>query len=192
MSHSFTARRTLIRSSVVGGGLTAIVLGGLAFTVGLATGNESGRLLEAALATIRFIGSAIVTAAATVLALMLTLLGLSIDVDREIDTEFYQELRKIALLDVVAFAAGCLLLTVLVVPFGDEASLSSTVYTVLYYSLTTATAIAMGLLLSVMFALYGAFRDLIAMLHGDASPLVSADDAQNPSGDGDQPASTSS
>ncbi len=153
--------KTYIRAALVGGGITAAVLGASWLIVGQASGATPMELMDSALPTIRFLASAVATSAATTLALILTLLGLSASADLKLDAAFYRQMRRVAQLDVATFIASILLLIVLVMPLRADGGLSSTFYTVAYYTLSAAAAVTAGLLVSVVLALYGAVHDLI-------------------------------
>ena len=174
------ARHTYIRGAIYGGGLAAAILLGTGLAVGVASGAESRLLLEAALPTVRFLASGVMTAAATTLALLLTLLSLSGNIESSLDSAFYRRLQRIALLDVVAFVGGIVLLLALVLPLGDENDFSGTFYTVAYYALTVLSAVSAGLLVAVVLAIYGAVDDLIRTCWLDdeeGRPLAADDDA---------------
>jgi hypothetical protein len=170
---------TYLRGALVGGGVAALVLIGIGLIVGLASGADARQLLDSALPTVRFLASSVVTAAATTLALLLTLLSLSGGIEAELEPSFYRRLRRIARLDVIAFVVGILLLVALVIPLGEENRISGTAYTVAYYAFSVGSAIAAGLLVSVVLALYGAIDDLIDTLWLDGgSPLAQQDDTE--------------
>ncbi|OZC04426.1 hypothetical protein [Rubricoccus marinus] len=162
--------KTYLRSALLGGGIAAAVSLGAGTIVGVTSGVDVRLLLEASMPTVRFLASAVVTASATTLALILTLLGLSANTDLDVDPGFYRRLWRIAQVDVATFVGSIVLLVMLVIPFGEEAGLSSTFYTVAYYTLATASALTSGLLVAVVLGLYNAATDLIetCWLDGDA------------------------
>lgn len=175
--------RTYLRAALTAGGLAALVVGGLTVTVGEVSGLEAGHRLEASLPTVRFLASSVMTAAATTLALLLTLLGLGRGVDQSIDRAFYGHVRDTARLAVGAFVAAVVLLTSLVLPFTDEGTLSPTTYTWLYYGFTVASALVAGALVAVVVSLYRTLAGLIETLWFDRSPFAADDEADEPPGD---------
>ena len=169
--------RTYIRGALVGGGIAATLLLGITLAVGVASGAESRLLLESALPTIRFLASSVITASATTLALLFTLLSLSGSTESALDSAFYRKIQRVAFLDVVSFVVGMVLLLVLVLPLNDQNNYSATFYTVAYYTLTVSAAISAGLLVSVILAIYAAVTALIdtCWLEGEG-PLSVADE----------------
>jgi len=168
--------RSDLRVALIGGGIAALVLTVVEFSVGRTNSWEAKALLDAALPTIRFLCSSLMTAAATTLALMLTLLSLSAGTDREIKGAHFERIRLIAFVDVVAFIGATLLLSMLVVPFGEASDIPSRWYEGIYYTVTVSSSLLSGLVVAVMLLLYAAVRDMIDTVGpGDASPLVAAE-----------------
>ncbi len=160
----------------------ALVAAVLTFVVGRVGGIEAEALLEASLPTIRFLCSSVMTASATTLALLLTLLSLSASADQKLKPEFYRAIQNVALLAVVAFIGASVLLLTLAVPFGEEVEVPSNWYVVLYYATTLMAALVVGVLVAVLLSLYRIVGDLIATfwLDGPSSPLAQEKDEQAP------------
>lgn len=173
--------QTYLRGAITAGAVAAVVLIGIGLAVGLASGADARYLLESSLPTVRFLASAVVTASATTLALLLTLLSLSGGIEAELDSGFYRRLQHVARLDVVAFVGGIILLVALVIPLHEESGLSGTFYTVAYYTFAAGAAVSAGLLVSVVFALYAAVRDLIetCWLDTDREPLAPTEEGEH-------------
>ena len=169
--------RTYIRGALIGGGIAAALLLGISLAVGVASGAESRLLLESALPTIRFLASSVIAASATTLALLFTLLSLSGSTESALDSAFYRKIQRVALLDVVSFVVGMVLLLVLVLPLDEQNNFSGTFYTIAYYTLTVSSAVSAGLLVSVILAIYYAVTALIdtCWLEGDG-PLTIEDE----------------
>ncbi|MGH7541821.1 MAG: hypothetical protein ACRELC_12560 [Gemmatimonadota bacterium] len=73
-----------MRWAHVGGAVSTIIaVSGLSL-VGRVSGFEGRALVESLMPTVRFLASTVATAAATILALMVTLLGLSQSMDRDL------------------------------------------------------------------------------------------------------------
>lgn len=164
--------RADIRIAATGGVIAAILMGAVVLAVGNLSSFEARRLLEASLPTTRFLCSAVMTASATTLALMLTMLSLTAGAEHEIKRGHFERIRQIALVDVIAFIAATLLLVALVVPFGESSEIPAGWYVGLYYGTSLMAAILGGSLVAVMLLLYAAVRDLITVVGpGDESPL---------------------
>ena len=175
-----TLNRTYVRGALVGGGIAAATLLGITLAVGVASGAESRLLLESSLPTVRFLASSVIAASATTLALLFTLLSLSGRTESALDSAFYHKIQRVALLDVVSFIVGVVLLLVLVLPISDQSNFSGTFYTVAYYTLTVGAAVSAGLLVSVILAIYAAVKALIATCWLDGEGPLSASEDEEP------------
>jgi hypothetical protein len=69
---------------LIGGAITATVSLGVTLALGARGDAEALRLVESMVPTLRFLASSLITACATILALMLTVLGLSLDSDHRL------------------------------------------------------------------------------------------------------------
>ena len=102
--------------------------------VNISSGSEARHLLEGMLPSIRFLCSAVTTATATVLALMLTMLSVSLAREGKFKPSHYNRVRQIALVDTGTFAAAVILLLFLSIPISQSQDDVPTIfYTVLYY-----------------------------------------------------------
>lgn len=158
----------------VGGILAAIItlLGG--YAVGRISGYEARVLLEATLPTTRFLCSAVMTATASILALMLTLLGLSSGLSVTLKPSHYIRVRRIALIDLVAFTLATLFLLLLSVPVSESDKVPTSWFTTLYYAILGISSILGGILISTVLMLYDTIKDVIRVvgLHEESSDIV--------------------
>lgn len=171
-------RHRLIRSALSGGGLAALVF--LATTVGLGSlgDRQALHLLESTLPTIRFLCSAAVGAAATVMALMLTLLGLSREMESEVHPDYYRRIHHIATMCVVCLVGGVTILLILTLPMGESDKLEA-YYDLIYYIITVAASLLGGLLVAITLTLRKAVHALLTAAHPEASSamIVERDDS---------------
>ena len=163
--------RTYLRGALIGGGIAAALLAGVTVVVGSVSGLDGRILLSASQPTIRFLASSVATASATTLALLLTMVGLSAKTDIPLTPDYYRRLRRIARLDVATFIVAVVLLVALVIPLDEQVSLSGRFYSVAYYAISSVAALAAGLLIAVVLALYGAAHDLIETCFLEGDPL---------------------
>ena len=175
--------RTDLRLAVAGGSIATLSMAAVLVGVGLANGGSAQPLVAAALPSSRFLASAVMTVSATTLALMLTLLGLSTDIDADVKGGHFERIRQIALVDVAAFVLATALLVVIVVPVDESTPIPEAWFSAIYYAVSVVAALLGGGLIAVMLLLYAAVRDLILVLGpGDQNPLV--DDAAEEDEDG--------
>ncbi len=148
------------------GGLLAagVAAGGQWFVGQVYSGTEARNLLEAMLPSARSVGSAVVTAAGTILALMLTMLSLTNQAKSSFDRVFYQRVERIGLLSTIALAMGTLLLLFLSIPLQESQQVPSSWYSYVYYVVIALTASLAGLLVAIVLMLYNAMTSLIQVL----------------------------
>lgn len=161
-SYSRWKRDAMIAS---GAGIAAVllVLAG-AYFVGRATAFESRQLLDAIMPTSRFLFSGVMTATATILALMLTLLGMTMGTDKRVAATFYRRIQQIAFYNMLLLVMSIIFLVLHCVPITESDEIPDWWYPAVYYFLLSASALTAGGMVTVVLALYGAVRDLIHAL----------------------------
>ncbi|NNF59422.1 MAG: hypothetical protein HKN04_14395 [Rhodothermaceae bacterium] len=168
---SSTAEQRLLyvdtKNAIIGGVVTALVIGAILLLVGVAGGWKAKVLLESTMPTTRFLCSAVMTVSATTLALMLTLLGLSNNIDGDLKAAHFERIRQIALIDVIAFIGATVLLLAHTIPFGEDLGVAQHVYVIAYYSIMSGAALLGGTLVAMILMLYDAVRDLVQVFCSD-------------------------
>jgi hypothetical protein len=139
-------------------------LGG--FGVGELSGVKAMHMLESMMPTVRFFVSAVMTAAATILALMLTLLSLSFNSRSRLKAVHYRRIQQIALIDCIAFITATLFMILLLVsvPLEQSGTLAQRWQDAVYWVVLGMTSILGGLLVGVVVMLFSALRDMIDAL----------------------------
>lgn len=153
------------KRAAIGGVVAAMVALAGMIIVNVSTGSEARFLLEGMLPSIRFLCSAVMTATATVLALMLTLLSITGTQEEQLKPLHYDRVRQIAKADSVTFAAALILLLVVSVPLAEPSEVPDNWYTIVYYVAVLYTAGVGGALITVILMLYNAVTDLIGVMH---------------------------
>ena len=154
------AKRALIGGLLAGG----ISLAGQWFIGHIYSGAEARRLLEAIVPSARDVATSVVTGSGTILALMLTMLGLTSQAKTDFDNVFYQRIDRIGLLSTIAFAASMLLLQLLNIPLQESKNVPGSWYSWVYYTLIVVTAGLVGLMIAVVLMLLNALRSLLTVL----------------------------
>jgi hypothetical protein len=171
-----------LRQALIGGGIAAVIAGLGVGTTGVASGAEARALLESVLPTIRFLSSTVITASATILALMLTILNLSKGLDRQLTPAHYQRVRQISLLASVTIIAGTILLLFLSIPIGESEVLAGW-YRPIYYGIVVTSSLVGGSQVAVVLMLLRSVDGLISIATGDESHLVEDDAGEGAAGD---------
>lgn len=150
--------------ALIGGMVGAVVVFLASYISGQVTGLEALAMLEAMRPTTRFLCSAVMTASATILALMLTLLSLSFGAQYELQSVHYRRVRQIAWIDSVGFISATIFLLFLNVPIGGADNVPASWFSAIYYVALTLSSLLGGLLIAVILMLYNTLQKLIQVI----------------------------
>lgn len=149
------------RRAALGGGLTALTVMGGSWMIGQVSGSEARYLLETVLPSVRAFSGTIMLALITVLALMLTLLGLSTSTDIKLKWIHYQRIKQIAFVDMVTFIAAVLFYLLLNVPVQETDSGTLQWFYFLYYAALIISSLLAGAVITIVLMLYNAIDNII-------------------------------
>lgn len=167
-----TDRFVDLRFALVGGGVTAATMFAGVVLVGTVNPGEGLGLIDAVRPTIRIFAAGTMGAAATVLALMLTVLGFTLQVDGDFGAHHYRRVSYISLLSTVIIVVSILSLLALAFPV-QEADTLRLYHHLLYYGLVGLGSLLGGLMVSVALMLDRTVRGLVAFIRpGGESSLV--------------------
>jgi hypothetical protein len=174
-----------MRGPVSGGVVAAVLLLVVLLMVGRLGPSEAVSQLRSSASSIRFLASTAAGAAATILALMLTVLSLTYSPDTRFRPVHYKRIRNISLFSTVALTLGIFVLLLLATPLESAENLPSVAYSGLYYTVAVASSILGGLMVAIMLMLYRAITGLIDYFSpAGENWVVDRDDAE-PDGDAD-------
>jgi hypothetical protein len=154
--------------ALFGGILAAtIALVGQWFIGRIYSGEQAQYLLQAINNSALWLGGSVVTASATILALMLTMLSLSDQSKIDFDKVFFRRIEQIGIMTTISLASGILLLLFLSIPLQESKNVPNQSFTIIYYILITFLALLAGLLITVVLMLLSAIRSLIEGVRPD-------------------------
>lgn len=157
---------------VVGGVVGALAAAAGTIFLGSVSEVEAVMLVEAILPSTRFLCSSVMTASATILALLLTGLGLAEGVDATLKPKTYARMRRLALIDSVALIGSVLvLLIILNVPLQKTETVPGWWYSGVYYTIIGSSAVLGGLLIAIVLMLYETIRGMTLLLGQGTSPF---------------------
>ncbi len=166
--HSGSSERAVrvvdLRWALLGGAFATIMLFAGAAAVGQIGSFEGLRLLQGTLPTVRFLASSILAAGVTVLALMLTLIGLTFSAEWKFSEMHFQRVAQISTLTTVMIVISIAILLFIGLPLEESEELLR-YYNFVYYSVMAASAILGGVLVSVILMLHQTIKGLIAIKH---------------------------
>ncbi|MEJ2540217.1 MAG: hypothetical protein P8188_09630 [Gemmatimonadota bacterium] len=162
--------------ALAGGGASATVFLLAAVGIGRVGDRQAMSLLESTLPTIRFLCSSAIGSAATVLALMVTLLGLSQRFDSDVRPRYFRRIRHISGLCVSVMVGGIGLLLLLTVPLSESEEFVRW-YNAIYYGVLVVASLLGGGLVAMTLALRKAVGGLLSAAHPDAESAMFLDRA---------------
>lgn len=164
-----------LRFALAGGAVAAVTLFAGVAVVGGVTPYEGRELLEAVLPTIRFLASSVMAAGATVLALMLTLLGITYATEWTFRDVHFHRISQISLLASGAIGLSVVTLLFLGLPVGEADGLRL-YHHVVYYGLIASASLLGGLTIAIVLMLHRSIRGLVAIGHSTGnSELIDGD-----------------
>ena len=164
------------KGAAVGGLVTASFLFFVIIGIGQIHSFQARGLIEAVLPTARFLGSTVIGAAVTVLALLLTLIALSLDSREQFSSRLYDRAIRITRMAVVCIIMGVGVLLAVSIPVVEVEGISE-LYAGLYYGLSAAIAVLGGLVTTMGLMIGATLRGLIGVAHpeGESDLIELAD-----------------
>ncbi|GAA5507562.1 hypothetical protein [Novipirellula caenicola] len=177
-------KHDLITACVIGT-VIAVSIASAAIVLGHVGDTEARRLLEAIIPTSRLFCSSLLTVSATILALMLTMIGLGNNADRNLADAHYHRIIKIALYDAILFCAAAIMFVLHCVPVYESDSLPGWWYPTIYYGVLIASSLLAGGAVAIVSLLYLAVKDVVQIValgqtdHRYAACQTDEDDASS-------------
>lgn len=170
-----------LRRALVGGLLAALVTAGGAWAVGHLSNAEARLLMEAALPRMQSLAGTVLLASATILALMLTVLGISRSTETSLKAEHYRRVRRIAFLDAAVFVFAMVVSLILNVPLVESEKVTPRWYNAIYYAALGGASLMGGALISVVLMIYQTVRNVIEVVEPDVEdPAIVASEGEGP------------
>lgn len=162
--------------ALAGGGVAALLTFVAMYALGSVGSVEARILLESTLPSIRFLYSTLGTASATILALMLTLLGLSEATERRLKHVHYRRVQQISWMAAVALLLSVGLLMVLIFPLEEAEGFPSGWFNIVYYVILGFSAVLGGLMFSLVAMLMNAIRHLVRVVRPGVEAPIAMDE----------------
>lgn len=158
--------------ALIGGGIAALMISAVVFIVGSVGGYSAFQLLDATLPSIRFLTSTVATGGITILALMVTLLGLSQSVEADLEPIHYRRIQQIAYMSAIAVALAVFLLVFLSIPVEESEDIVQAYAEYVYYGIVIASSLLGGMMVTLVLMLLTAVRGLLHVV----APALETDD----------------
>jgi NADH:ubiquinone oxidoreductase subunit 2 (subunit N) len=154
--------------------VSLIILATGSFILGHVGGYEAKQLLKSSLDGIQTLCNTIVLASATILALLLTLLGISASSDSRLKKDHYQNVLQIARVDSIVFTLAVLTMVIFNLPITSSEKIPEESYDVIYYIAIGLMSLLSSSIIVVVYMLFDTVRNIIKIvgLGVEDHPLV--------------------
>lgn len=152
------------KRAIFGGFISLLIIGLGTFMLGNLSGYEAKVLITSSLAGLNTLCNTIVLASATILALMLTLMGVSSGTTSNLKDDHYVHIMQIAKLDTIIFIASLLFFLIFNLPVTESDNIPENWFNVIYYITLGVSTILSSALVVVVLMLYNTIINIIKIV----------------------------
>lgn len=165
---------TIIKRAIIGGIVSTLIMAIGTFVIGEVSGYKAKALIASSLNGINMLCNTVILGSSTILALMLTLLSLSVGADSKLRKQHYINVLMIAKADTILIVTAVITFLFLNIPMTETQEVPNSWYTYIYYISLGMASILGGGFIAVITMLYGTITNLILIvgLHKMDHPLV--------------------
>lgn len=164
---------------IYGGVLTALFTGIAVYLLGNLSGYEAKQLIESSVPGLGTFFNTIILASATILALILTLLGISSGSDSKLKETHYKQVLSLARFDSFLFVVTLIFFQLLNFPITEADSVPTSWFTMIYWAALFASSLLSGLMVAVILMLYSTIHNIIRIVGlGEEHYLIYDEEAE--------------
>ncbi len=179
------------KRSLTGGFVTFIFVAAAAFLLGNISGYEAKDLIEASLSGINMLCNTIVLGSATILTLLLTLLGISTSSKSTLKQAHYNQVLNIAKIDTVLFITALIMFQMFNIPITEAEGVPTAWFKYVYWATLFFSSVISGMMVTVVLLLYTTVSNIIAIVGlGKDHYLISREELKEQEEKADGPASS--
>ncbi|RXG23376.1 hypothetical protein [Leeuwenhoekiella aequorea] len=150
--------------SIYGGLITFVFLGIAVFFLGDISGYKAKELIEVSLSGLNMLCNTIVLGSATILALLLTLLGISTGSNSKLKKAHYIQVLNIAKLDTVLFISALIMFQMFNIPLTESEDMHTEWFKYLYWITLFFSSLISGMMVTVILLLYTTVTNIITIV----------------------------
>jgi len=152
------------KRAFLGGAICLVAILAGTFLLGRLSGYEAKVLIKNSLDGLNTLCNTVALASATILALLLTLLGLSSSSKSKLKKEHYHNVLQIAKLDTAVFIAAVMSFLLLNLPITESESVPANWFSIIYYISLGISSILSASLIVVVLMLYNTVVNIIKIV----------------------------
>ena len=170
----------IVKRAIVGGVVSTIVMASGTIILGQISGYKAMELLKHSMSGINMLCNTVILGSTTILALMLTLLGLSRSTESRLTKRHYKDVLIIAKSDTILIVVAVITFLMLNLPIRESESVGTSWYETIYYVSLSMASFLGGGFIAVVMMLYGTITNVILIvgLGKKDHPLISDEDAE--------------
>ena len=170
----------IVKRATVGGIVSTVVMGTGTFILGQVSGYKALELIQNSMAGINMLCNTVILGCTTILALMLTLLGISRSSNSKLTNQHYRNLLVIARSNIILLVSTVITFLMLNLPISESEEVGRSWYEVIYYATLGMASILGGGFIAVVMMLYGTVVNVILIvgLEVKEHPLLSTEDVE--------------
>ncbi|OAB75713.1 hypothetical protein [Cochleicola gelatinilyticus] len=150
--------------SIYGGLITMLFTGTGAFFLGNISGYEAKNLITSSISGINMLCNTIVLASATILALLLTLLGISTGTESKLKRAHYEQVLNIAKFDTILFVGALILFQLFNIPITEAENVPTDWFATIYWATLFFSSLLSGMMVTVILMLYATVTNIILIV----------------------------
>jgi len=149
------------RKSIFGGILATLFTGMGVFLLGQVSGYEAKQLITSSHEGLNMLCNTIILASATILTLLLTLLGISIGTESKLKSDHYHQVLDIAQLDTILLVGALIMFQLFNIPITEADNVPVSWYSNVYWTSLIFSSIISGIMITVVLMLYTTLTNII-------------------------------
>ncbi len=146
------------------GVLVALTIGTVTLVMGNIGETEARQLVKAIIPTSRAFCASLMTVSSTILALMLTLIGIGGGSNVKLTDAHYDRILKIGFYDAILFSLTAVMFVMHCVPVYESDKIPEWWYPTIYYGVLSSASALAGGAVSIIILLYLALKDLVKVV----------------------------
>ncbi|WP_340066577.1 hypothetical protein [Ascidiimonas aurantiaca] len=150
--------------ALLGGGISLLVIATGTYLLGHLSGYEAKILIKNSVDGLNTLCNTIALASATILALLLTLLGLSSSSTSKLKSDHYRHVLLIAKVDTAVFIASVMAFLFLNLPITESDSVPENWFSTIYYISLAISSVLSSALIVVVLMLYNTVANIIKIV----------------------------
>lgn len=144
------------------GGVAATIFTGLGvFLLGNVSGYEAKQLITSSLPGVNMLCNTIILGSATILALLLTVLGVSSNSKSKLKKAHYRQVLLIAKLDTIVFVVALVMFQFFNIPITEAENVEVSWFEFIYWATLLISSIMSGMMITVILMLYSTITNII-------------------------------